>query len=90
MRLPRGEYSEEAEERTRLCLPGERAVLRLPLRATGPQAVAAAAITAAAATAAEAPAADTEAQTAQTADPSLPWPLKTPRVASAPPQGRMQ
>ena len=53
--------------------PGERAVLRLPLMATGPQAVAAAAATAAAAAAAaaEAPAADTEAQTAQTADPSL-------------------
>ena len=69
-----GENAVRKPKREQGCAsPGEPAVLRLPLTATGPQAVAAAAATAAAAaaTAAEAPAADTEAQTAQTADPSL-------------------
>ena len=66
-----GENAVRKPKREQGCAsPGECAVLRLPLMATGPQAVAAAAVTAAAATAAEA-AADTEAQTAQTADPSL-------------------
>ena len=58
-----GENAGRKPQREQGCgSPEERAVLSLPLRATGPQAVAAAAITAAAATAAaEAPAADQKA-----------------------------